>query len=285
VDKIHGDLAALCSALDPDSVPLPEVTPLWKSLDAIERLVSGAKCRLARRVEESRSWADKGARSPAEHLGAISGTTTGRARAALEASKALAALPEADAAVAKGELSDQQAQAITEAATADPSAEGRLLELAKRRDLRRLRDECARVRARAEDEAKRSERLTRQRCLRTWVGADGSWNLMSKNTPEVGAQIEAALAPLKEAIFGAARIEGRHEPGEAYAADALAEMARRSVAADDARPGEAEGDSEEAEPTTPVPATRPTPRAMPPLPLIPSVAQPAPVDPTPRSSS
>ncbi len=110
VGKVRSDLAALCSALDPDSVPLPEVTPLWESFDAMERLVAGAKCRLARRVEESRSWADKGARSPAEHLGAISGTTTGRARAALEASKALAALPEADAAVAKGELSDQQAR-------------------------------------------------------------------------------------------------------------------------------------------------------------------------------
>jgi hypothetical protein len=60
---------------------------------------------------------------------------------------------------------------------------------------------------------------------------------MAKNTPEVGAQIEAALAPLKEAIFQTARLEGRHESGEAYAADALAEMARRSVAADDARPG------------------------------------------------
>ncbi|HWH35915.1 MAG TPA: HNH endonuclease signature motif containing protein, partial [Acidimicrobiales bacterium] len=179
-----------------------------------------------------------GARSPAEHLAQLSGTTTGRARAALESSKRLAALPAADQAVARGDLSEQQAEAITRAAGAEPAAEKRLLELAKRRDLRRLREECARVQARAEDEAARAERLHRQRSLRTWTGADGSWNLAAKHTPEVGAQIEAALAPLKETIFQAARRAGNHEPGEAYGADALAEMARRSAGAEDARPGE-----------------------------------------------
>jgi hypothetical protein len=236
VGKVKSDLAALCTALDPDSVPLPGVTSLWTSFDVIERLAAGAKTRLARRVEESRSWSAKGARSPAEHLAQLSGTTTGRARAALENSKRLAALPGTDEAVAKGELSEQQAEAITAAASADPSAEGRLLELAKRRDLRRLREEAARVQARAEDEAKRAERLHRQRSLRTWTGTDGSWNLMAKHTPEVGAVIEAALAPIKEAIFQAARRAGEHESGEAYGADALAEMARRSAAADDPVP-------------------------------------------------
>ena len=217
---MHGDLAALCSTLDPDSVPLPEVTTLWKSFEAMERLAAGAKCRLARRVEESRSWQSRGARSPAEHQAQLGGTTTGRARAALETSKRLAALPAADQAVAKGELSEQQAAAIAEAATADPSAEQRLVELAKRRDLRKLREECARTQARAEDEAKRAERLHRQRSLRTWTAADGSWNLSAKNSPEVGALVEAVLAPLKEAVFQAARLAGEHESNEAYAADA-----------------------------------------------------------------
>ncbi len=39
----------------------------------------------------------------------------------------------------------------------------------------------------------------------------------------------AALEPIREAIFRRARAEARHEPPDAYAADALAEMARRSV--------------------------------------------------------
>lgn len=233
VGKVHSDLAALCSTLDPDAIPLPEVTTIWKTFEAMERLAAGAKCRLARRVEESRSWQSRGARSPAEHQAQLAGTTTGRARSALETSKRLAALPEADEAVAKGELSEQQAAAIAEAATADPSAEQRLVELAKRGDLRKLREECARTRARAEDEAERAERLHRQRSLRTWTAADGSWNLLAKNSPEVGALIEAVLAPLREAIFQAARLGGDHESNEAYGADALAEMARRAAGAED----------------------------------------------------
>jgi len=233
VGRLQSELAALCSALDPDSIPLPEVTSLWKTFDQLERLATGAKCRLARRVEESRSWAAKGARSPAEHQAQLAGTTTGRARAALETSKRLAKLPAADEALAKGELSDQEAAAIAAGATADPSQEARLVELAKRRDLRRLREESARIQARAEDEAKRAERLHRQRSLRTWTGADGSWNMRVCNTPEAGAEIEAVLAPLREAIFNAARLAGNHESGDAYAADALTEMARRAAAAED----------------------------------------------------
>ena len=108
------------------------------------------------------------------------------------------------------------------------------MELAKRRDLRKLREECARTQARAEDEAKRAERLHRQRSLRTWTAADGSWNLSAKNSPEVGALVEAVLAPLKEAVFQAARLAGEHESHEAYAADALGEMARRAAGAKDA---------------------------------------------------
>ena len=38
----------------------------------------------------------------------------------------------------------------------------------------------------------------------------------------------AALDPIREEIFRQARSESRHEPPDAYAADALAEMARRS---------------------------------------------------------
>jgi hypothetical protein len=93
------------------------------------------------------------------------------------------ALPAADEAMAKGELPEQQASAIAAAASADPSQEPRLVELAKRRDLRKLREECARVLARAEDDAQRAERLYHQRSLRTWTGADGSWNLIAKHTP------------------------------------------------------------------------------------------------------
>ena len=44
-----------------------------------------------------------------------------------------------------------------------------------------------------------------------------------RNNPEVGAQFMAALAPIRDRLFNAARLEARREPLEAYAADALVE--------------------------------------------------------------
>ncbi len=71
----------------------------------------------------------------------------------------------------------------------------------------------------------------RQRGLPTWTGADGSWNLGLHTTPEAGAELHAALAPRREALFQAARLQGRSEPVEAYAADALHELVRLAVGA------------------------------------------------------
>lgn len=141
-----------------------------------------------------------------------SGTTAGRARATLEASRRLGALPATNGALANGSLSGPQVEGIADAASADPSAEARLLASAARHDLRELREDCANTKARAEDAAERAARLHRQRCRRTWRGLDGSWNLSLRNTPEAGAEIEAALAPLREARFHQARLADKPEP-------------------------------------------------------------------------
>src|SRR5207244_10521403 len=51
-----------------------------------------------------------------------------------------------------------------------------------------------------------------------------------------GAQIKAALAPITDRLFRAARKEGRREPVEAYAADALTELATTELAGSEASP-------------------------------------------------
>jgi hypothetical protein len=47
-----------------------------------------------------------------------------------------------------------------------------------------------------------------------------------RDNPEVGAEIMAALGPIRDRLFRRARAECRREPLEAYAADALAELTR-----------------------------------------------------------
>ncbi len=62
-----------------------------------------------------------------------------------------------------------------------------------------------------------------RRSLRDWTDAEGTWHLHLRHNPEVGAQFMAALAPRRDRLFHRARTEGRREPLEAYAADALVE--------------------------------------------------------------
>ena len=85
--------------------------------------------------------------------------------------------------------------------------------------------------AQADPEARRA-RIHQRRSLRSYTDTGGEWHLHCRNNPEVGAAIMAALAPFRESIFRHARSEARHEPPEAYAADALTEMARRSAGAE-----------------------------------------------------
>src|SRR6266542_2705415 len=63
----------------------------------------------------------------------------------------LAELCETADAARRGELSPQQVAVITDAATANPDAEARLLEQSRTASLGELRDECARTKANASD--------------------------------------------------------------------------------------------------------------------------------------
>jgi len=132
-----------------------------------------------------------------------------------------------DAAARAGSLSSSQVAAVAGAASVDPSAEGRLVALAGRASLGELREECLRTRAAARPDAEARRRgLHEKRFLRSWTDAEGAWNLRMRDNPEVGAEIVAALAPIRDRLFRAARAEGATESSEAYAADALAELAR-----------------------------------------------------------
>jgi Domain of unknown function (DUF222) len=221
-------LADLCAALDPESIPLDDAGEVYASLARMERLVSGAKVRMASRVAQSDGWRRSGHRSAAECLARLSGTTTGAAHAELATSKHVTELPGTAGALRRGELSASQAAAIADAAAVDQSAEGRLLETARRGSLRELRDECARVRAAADPDAEaRHARIRRERSLHTFCDRDGAWNLHARGPADAGAKVMAALAPFIDDVFTRARAEGRREPREAYGFDALVELASR----------------------------------------------------------
>ena len=80
VREIDEFFAVLVARIDPDAVPLSEVTELWTALDTVERRAATTKLLLARKVEEAGRWERSGHRSAADQLAAIAGTSVGHRR-------------------------------------------------------------------------------------------------------------------------------------------------------------------------------------------------------------
>ena len=233
IDELRKSVAEYAAGFDAALLSSGQAEQVVDEASTIERIASTVKALAAARVAETGLWRSEGDRSPAHHLARRTGTTVVQAASALDTARRLENLPETSAAARRGELSPEAASAIAAAAGVDPRAEHALLETARRVPLAELRDQCARTAAAAQaDPEARRARIHRRRSLRAYTDTDGEWHLHCRNNPEVGASIMAALEPFREAIFRHARSEARREPPEAYAADALTEMARCSAGID-----------------------------------------------------
>ena len=138
--------------------------------------------------------------------------------------------------VRAGGLSNEQATAIVPAAAADPSAQDALLRLARTTSVSELRTACLRVQAAADpDPEHRHRRIRSERRARTFTDAAGAWNLRARGTVEEGARFESTLQPIIDELFEQARLEGRKEPRDAYAFDALMVLAGRSATTGDGK--------------------------------------------------
>jgi hypothetical protein len=167
---------------------------------AMEKMAATLKALAAARVAETKLSKNHGDRSAAHALARTTGSTVVEAARVLETGRRLEALSETAAAARRGELSTQQAAAIAEAAGADLESEARLLDQARRSSLQELKDECARIRATSASDLEASRmRIHASRYLRTYTDAEGAFNLRFRHNPEVGAEVMAALEPIKDA--------------------------------------------------------------------------------------
>ena len=239
------DLAALeaaaegfCGGFDADRLTASQAADVLARVTVLERRMAAVKGRAARRVEISSVWQHAGHRSMADWLAARTGDPVGVSVGVLDMAKKLETLPATADALASGDVSLAAAREIAGAVAADPTAEAGLLAVATSGSgHRELVDSAARVRraaASAEDEAARHERLRARRFARTHTDADGMVLLHAGFAPKDWAQITATFERGTDAQFRAARRQGRREPVEAYAADALLAMLTHTGAAIDA---------------------------------------------------
>jgi len=234
---LSADLGELLAGLEPEEIPLTEVTDIWAAFAELERLGAAGKILMARRVHDSRQWSREGFAKPEDFFADRGGTSTGRARSDLETSRRLRDLEDTTEALRRGRLSAEQAEAISDAASVNPAAEADLIDEAKQESFKNLKDECGRKKAQADPnpEATRN-RIHRHRRARTWTDSEGAWNISGRGTVDQGTQFHHAWDQLVDERFEAARRAGAREAREAYAFDALIDLARRALETPDAPP-------------------------------------------------
>lgn len=147
----------------------------------------------------------------------------------------MADCPAVAAALRAGRLAEAQAHVIVDAAAVCPDAEARLVEFAQANSLRRLREECRRERSVGASADEEDKAVHRSRRLRSWTGRDGAVCGSFRFTAAAGAGFLAAIDDRKGALLRAAQQEGRHEPFEALAADALQQLVTEERGGDEVR--------------------------------------------------
>ena len=239
VSESIASLRQLVATLDPSVLSGAQAKQLVEDFSALERLAGAGKTLAAGRIAQTGAWTVDGShRDVGAWMASVTGTTVGQARATIETAERLGSLIETAAVFRSGALSGVQVDAITTAATADPTAESSLLEHASTNGVRGLRSACAAVEAAASrDQAERYEACRVRRSLRHRRISDVEGVLEMHGPLDVTARVMAALAPHESELFEQARSSGRREHPEALAFDALAQMADESAAVGDRSKG------------------------------------------------
>src|SRR5438093_589415 len=131
VQAAIGALRAAVQRLDPDYLSTDEATLAVKCFAEGERLCAAGKTLAARRVERTGAWKQGGHRSAAHWVAEATGVPVGQAVGTLHTARRLEHLPATEEAYRSGELSESRIKEVAQAASANPKAEGELLQAAR----------------------------------------------------------------------------------------------------------------------------------------------------------
>ena len=225
-------VAALCdrlAVLDPGAYDGQRAAALAERLARAENTCAVTKVRLAARASECGVHRDRGYVDSHDWVAAMSGTTAGAARDALQTVARLDECPETADAVAAGQVSMAQAGEIVRAEHEAPGSEHELVEVAKTKSLGAVRE---RARTRRLEAIDREELRTRQhsaREVRHWTDELGMVAGTFRLEPVAGTRFVKRFEREADRRWRAAKRNGNHESREALAADAFVDLAGAEV--------------------------------------------------------
>ncbi len=240
VRELGEALHALVGAFDAPSCDGELAKQYVEAFARLERLAGAGKTLALAQVDRTRAWAHAGsdARSTADWLAGQTGTSLGDAIRETNTARNLHGLEATEEALRAGELSGQQASAITDAAAQAPDAEESLLELSRKGSLEALRKRARQEKAAADDDRRRSQRQHSLRRARRWTDAEGMRCYAISLTPAQAATFEPTWDRFCSRVLDDARKAGLRDSHEAYAADALVRMAEAARVGGGAQAGD-----------------------------------------------
>ena len=224
LDELQATVATqrrVLSALEPGCLNGPDALRLLEVITEGERVLAAGRTLVAKRVEESNVWRASGERSAAHFIAHKTGTSVGRTQAALETAERLAALPATAEAFRAGTLSEvptrwrwrARRRRTERGATPTRTRRTRHGEAAARR-----------VPAGAPRRDRRAGPLRRDPRRSPPAHLDRRRGRVLRcvpHHPRRGGEDAARLDAEIDRVFKGARAEGRREPHQAYAMDAL----------------------------------------------------------------
>ena len=221
---------------------------LIDELLAHERAVAAVRLAAIARFEQNNQWRHEGFDSLADWLAAHAGTSKGKASQSARSARQLRDRHKTADALAEGEISEDEADTIADAADKNPAAEEDLLDTAKNknRSNKDLKDKAAKAKTQGETDQQRAARLRKGRRACWRRDRDGHWSIHAKLQPEVGAEMQNRLDGDTDRIFALNRQAGVREDHAQYRADALAAAVLGRDPATVPQPDTASGDPEPA---------------------------------------
>jgi hypothetical protein len=192
----------------------------------IEASAASIKALAAARAAEGKDWQQQGYRSAADQMAHETGMSPSAARRTLDTGRRLSEQPEVASAALAGELSLEQATAVSDGVAADPRSARELIEKAKHASLPELNEVVAKVKAANTDLEERRRARHAKRSLRRWTDRDGACHVHLYGHPEDGARLWPMLDPIRRRLNSLRRQAGLpNDTLEALDYDALMTMA------------------------------------------------------------
>lgn len=223
---LQQSIATYAGQFDAWSLSAAQASEVVRLCAQIEASAASIKALGAARFAEGKSWQHDGYRSASEHLADQAGMGPAAAKRALDTGRRLADQPEVAAAALAGDLSLEQASAISDGVAADPAKAKALIDMAKRASLPELNEEVARVKAARSDQEQRRRDRHAKRSLRRWTDRDGALQAQLYGHVEDGAGLWRMLDPIRRRLNAMRRESGAgNESLDALDYDAVMTMA------------------------------------------------------------